>query len=102
MDEKQMNNALNAIGMLAQGEITIEKRIGEKDVRVSTAMHPFIAIWAISSALEEMLYRAGETEDDLQLDFSGGNARRILHGIADQIADDLENWMEEKDHGKTD
>lgn len=102
MDEKQMKNALDAIGMLAQGEITIEKRIGEKDVRVSTAMHPFIAMWAISSALEEMLYRAGETEDDLQLDLSDGNARKILHGIADQIADDLENWMEGKNHGKTD
>lgn len=102
MDEKQMNNALNAIGMLAQGEITIEKRTGEKDVRVSTAMHPFIAIWAISSALEEMLYRAGETEDYLQLDLSGGNARKILRGIANMIADDLENWMEGKDHGKAD
>lgn len=95
MDEKQMKNALDAIGMLAQGEITIEKKMGEKDVRVSTAMHPLIAMWAISSALEEMLYRAGETEDDLQLDLSDGNARKILHGIADQIADDLENWMEE-------
>lgn len=102
MDEKQMKNALDAIGLLAQGEITVEKRIGEKDVRVSTAMHPIIAIWAISSALKEMLYRAGETEDALQLDLSGGNARKILHEIADQIADDLENWMEGKDYGKTD
>ena len=102
MDEKQMKNAIDAIGMLAQGEITIEKRIGEKDVRVSTAMHPLIAMWAISSALEEMLYRAGETEDDLQLDLLDGNARKILHGIADQIADDMEKYMKEKDHGKAD
>ena len=102
MDEKQMKNAIDAIGMLARGEVTIEKKVGEKDVRVSTAMHPLIAMWAISSALEEMLYRAGETEDNLQLDLSGGNARKILRGIADQIANDLEKYMEGKDHGKAD
>ena len=98
--EKNFDASLNAIGMLMAGEITIRKDIGSDDVLVSTKMHPFMAMYLIVRALEEMLWRAGETGDDLQLDLSGGNAREILNGFAELMADDIEKSLIEKEGNK--
>ena len=77
---------MDAIGTLLTGKITISKRQGSNEVAVETKLHPFLAIYLLSDALGKILYLAGHTGDDLELDLSGDNARKILHGIADQIA----------------
>lgn len=63
---------------------------------VRVKMHPFLAIYLIAQALEEMLWRAGETGDNLQIDLSNGNAREILNGITGLIANDIEQALEKK------
>ena len=86
MTEKELEQSLDAIGTLLAGKITISKRQGSNEVAVETKLHPFLAIYLLSDALGKILYLAGHTGDDLELDLSGDNARKILHGIADQIA----------------
>lgn len=73
------------------------KNRGSDDILVATKMHPFLAIYLIAHALEEMLWRAGETGDDLQIDLSNGNARKILNGITGLIANEIEQALEKKE-----
>ena len=87
MSENELETALNAIGTLLAGEIVISKKCGSGEVAVETSLHPFLAIYLIVDALSQMLYRAGHTGDQLELDLSGENVRKLLHQFADQIAD---------------
>lgn len=89
MTEKELKQSLDAIGTLLAGKITISKRQGSAEVAVETKLHPFLAIYLLSDALGKILYLAGHTGDGLELDLSGDNARKLLHGIADQIADGI-------------
>lgn len=89
MTEQELDQSLDAIGTLLAGEITVRKKRGSDAVSVETNLHPFLAIYLLVEALCQTLYRAGHTGDGLELDLSGDNAHKLLHTLADQMADSI-------------
>ena len=89
MTEQELITILAIVGNLMEGEITIRKKSGSPELEIEMNTHPLWGIYFLSDALGQTLYRAGHTGDDLELDLSGDNARKLLHQLADTIADSM-------------
>lgn len=89
MTEQELLTVLAIVGHLTEGEITIRKKSGSPELEIEMNTHPIWGIYFLADALGQTLYRAGHTGDDLELDLTGDNARKLLHQLADTIADSM-------------
>ena len=89
MTEQEYITHLGIVENLMEGEITLRKKSGDSKLEVEMDTHPIWGIYFLSDALGQTLYRAGHTGDDLELDLTGDNARKLLHQLADTIADSI-------------
>ena len=98
MTEEQFENALNAIGTLMRGTVTITKERGNDKATVETTVHPWIGLYCCLFGVEEMLWRAMNTNDDLELDVeSKEEVKEILSGMMELIVNGVAERMEKRE-----
>lgn len=101
MTEKEFSAALEAIETMAHGTLTITQEIGKQGCSFKTDQHPIIALFGAVCGVEEMLFRAGHADGDLQLRLDREAVEGIVSGLAEQIVEHVlareEEWQ--KEHG---
>lgn len=101
MTDKEFEQALEAIGALAHGTLTITQEIGKQGCSFQTDQHPIVALYGAVCAVEEMIFRAGHADGELQIRLDREAVEGMVSGIAGWIVEDVlereEAWQ--KEHG---
>lgn len=101
MTEKEFDAALEALGALAHGTLTITQEIGKQGCSFKTDQHPVIALFGAVCGVEEMIFQAGHTDGELQIRLDRETVEGLVGGIADRIIESIlereEEWQ--KEHG---
>lgn len=101
MTAQEFDAALGALGMLAPGTLTITQKIGTDGAELETDQHPIVALFGAICGVEEMIFRAGHTEDVLKIQLDREAVERFVSELAAQIVEHVlareEEWQ--KEHG---
>ena len=89
---------LDGISVLLKGTVTIRKEMGDDAPHVESTLHPMFALWAVSCAIESMIWALMHTGDELELPRKEEAVRGMLAGIAEAVGDAIMERSKEEAH----
>lgn len=89
---------LDGVLVPPEGTVTIRKERGDDAPHVESTLHPMLALWLVSCAMEDMTWALMHTGDKLELSRKEEDVRGMLAGLAETVGDAIMERSKEEAH----